>query len=188
MEAFLWTLFGITAAMAIITVVVIALAIRAVRRSVRVVPEVPTHAPLAWRASIRHHARLHRQLQATVASVRIALRTSSSELQLRPLAQELEVHACTLDEQLVVAARAPGPHRTRMLQELDAECQAVSDAGRRIVSLSTEKNLGRSGLNAVTERLDALDAALAELDDRPARTSPTLPGRSPASRSQPGSS
>lgn len=167
-EAFLWTVFAVTTLMAIITVVVVLLTIRAVRRSVRVVPEVRSAAPLAWRASVRLHARLHRQLQATVAAVRLALATSDSALQLRPLAQELEAHACTLDDQLVVAARAPAPQRTKMLDELQGECAALTDAGRRIIALCSQRELSTARLASVTDRLDALDAALAELDDQPA--------------------
>lgn len=175
-EAFLWTLFGLTAVMAVVTVLVVLLAIRAVRRSARVVPEVPTRAPVAWRASIRHHARLHRQLQATVAAVRASIDTSSSSLQLAPLAKELEAHAVSLDDQLVVAARAPSGPRARMLRELDAECQALSDAGRRIIALSSQGDVRAHRLDAVTERLDALDAALRELDERPVPPAGQQPG------------
>ena len=169
METLLWTLFGITAVMAGITVVMVLFAIRAVRRSIRVVPDVPTRAPVAWRASLRHHARLHRQLQATVTSVRAALATSRSDLELRPLALELESHACALDDQLVVASRAPANQRARMLRELDAECSSLSEAGSRIIGLCREHDISRTGLTGVIERLDALDAALAELDDRSTR-------------------
>lgn len=175
MEVFFWTLFGITVLMAIVTVLVVLLAIRTVRRSVRVVPEIRTRAPVSWRASIRQHARLHRQLQATVASVRLALDTSGSALQLAPLARELEAHACAIDDQLVIAARAPAAERARMLRELEGECTALIDAGRRIISLSAQREPGRPGLAAVTERLDALDAALRELDERPAPTRAKLP-------------
>lgn len=173
----MWTLFGVTALMAIVTVLVVLMAIRAVRRSVRVVPEVPTQAPLAWRASVRHHARLHRQLQATVASVRMSLATSTTDLQLGPLARELEAHAVAIDDQLVVAARAPAAQRVRMLRELEGECSALTEAGRRIIALGNQRGAGAAGIEAVTERLDALDAALRELDERPAPTRHELPGR-----------
>lgn len=180
-ETLLWSLFAVTAVMALITCIVVALMIRAVRRSVRVVPEVPSKAPVSWQASIRHHARLHRQLQATVGSVRLALESSVSELQLRPLARELEAHACALDDQLAVAARSPSPARGRMLRELDGECRALTEAARRIIALSSESAVARSGVARVTERLDALDAALAELDGR------TGTAGSLARRAQPGS-
>lgn len=174
-ETVLWTIFGFTALVALLVSLAVVLAIRAARRANRVVPEVASQAPLAWQASFRHHARLHRQLQATVSAVRAAQRSSTTELDLKPLVAELESHACTLDDQLAVAARAPTGQRVILLRELDEECQALSDAGRRIIALSTQATTGRSSLQLVSERLDALDAALAELGTERA------PGRHPSS-------
>ncbi|MGI8793046.1 MAG: hypothetical protein ACR2H3_07710 [Acidimicrobiales bacterium] len=167
MEALLWTLFGLTALVALIVIVALFIVVRTVRRSSRVVPEVRGPAPLSWQASVRRPARLHRRLQQSVSSVRLALDASTTSLDLQSLVAELESHACALDEQLVLAARAPSAQRGRLLNELDGESAALSEAARRIIQLARQPDGGQRAIDRIADRLDALDAALHELDGQP---------------------
>ena len=141
-----------------------AAAVHMLRVRNRVVPEVRSPAPLGWLWSPRAAARLHRRLRGSVLSARMALDGSFADL-----AREVEERAVALDRQLVAADRARLPARTRLVADLRDEVAQVEALDQRLVSMARTSR-SRSDLSAVRERLDALDAALRELDAPPTAT------------------
>jgi hypothetical protein len=105
----------------------------------RVVPEVRSAAPVRWLWSARTPARLHRRLRRSVLGCRFAL-----------------------DRELVAAGRARLSGRARVVRDLRGEVEQVEALNQRLVSMA-RTNRSRTDLSAVHERLDALDAALREL-------------------------
>jgi hypothetical protein len=142
-----------------------ALALRRLEHRNRVSPSVRSRTPLAWQWSYRYAARMHRHLQRTVAGVRSCL-LMGDELGLVDLVQEIERHACAIDDQLAIAGRMPQPTRRRLLRELRAEVSEVDAMAERVIRLrrawSGAVPSARS-LAPVAERIDALEAALRDV-------------------------
>lgn len=131
------------------------------RRRNRVDPRIATHAPLWWLWSVGRCARLHRRLRSAVAHAR-----------LRPTARRdtlvagLTAYACALDQRLVFAGRAPLAIRVTLLGPLAAEVVQVEHLAARLSGAVSGQMPGPAprGLEAIAERLDALEAARRDLD------------------------
>lgn len=144
----------------------VAYGLHAVRKRNRVVPGTRTPAPISWLWSWRMAARLHRHLARTIHAVHACIVDSREQLGLMTMLKELETHANAIDRQLVAVDRSPNPTRYRMLRELYAEVRQVDAVAERVI------RMGRAwagdepsvrGLAGVSERLDALEAAMADL-------------------------
>jgi len=140
--------------------------VHAVRKRNRVVPGTRTPAPISWLWSWRMSARLHRHLARTIHAVHACIVDSREQLGLATMVKELEAHACAIDRQLVAVDRSPNPTRYRLLRELYAEVRQVDAVAERVI------RMGRAwagdepsvrGLAGVSERLGALEAAMADL-------------------------
>ena len=82
------------------------------------------------------------------------------------MVKELEAHACAIDAQLVAVDRSPQPTRYRMLRELYAEVRQVDAVAERIIRMGRAWAGAEPSVRAlagVSERLDALEAAMADL-------------------------
>jgi hypothetical protein len=130
----------------------------------RIVPEVRSAAPVAWLWSTRTPARLHRRLRRSVLGCRLALDGAFVDL-----AHEVEERAVVLDRELVAAGRARLPGRARIVRDLRDEVEQVEGLNQRLVSMARTSR-SHTDLSAVRERLDALDAALRELEAPPTAT------------------
>ena len=135
-----------------------AAAIHVLRVRNRVAPEVRSPAPVAWLWSPRAAARLHRRLRRSVLGARMSLGATAS---FADVAREVEQRAVVLDRELVAADRALLPARVRLVAGLRDEVEEVEALNQRLVAMS---RTSRTDLAAVRERLDALDAALRELE------------------------
>ncbi|MGI8686556.1 MAG: hypothetical protein ACR2MO_15950 [Acidimicrobiales bacterium] len=167
MQGFLLTLAALAVLVAVTVLATLGFAVRAVRRRNRVSPKVPTAAPVSWLWSPRMGARLHRHLARTVGAARACLAAQAGGLSFADLVADLETHACAIDGQLVLADRAPQPGRSRLLRELQAEVAQVDALTERIIRMSRAWSGAApsgSGLASVNERIDALEAALVDLD------------------------
>ncbi len=135
------------------------------------------HPPVRWLASPSLCGRLHRRLRAAVAALHLAIppppprrwRRRAEPSTLEVLAREIEVHAASLDRDLMVADRQRGPVAVparRLLGEqvesLERLASRVAAAARLSATLPGNEPTPEA-LRAMTERLDALDAAHAEL-------------------------
>lgn len=155
--------------------------VHGVRKRNRVSPNVRTPAPISWLWSWRLSARLHRHLARTIHSVHACIVDSREQLGLTAMVKELEAHACAIDRQLVAVDRSPNPTRYRMLRELYAEVRQVDAVAERVIRMGrawSGDEPSVRGLANVSERLDALESAMADLDrlDR-AATLPLRPSR-----------
>lgn len=166
-------------AMCALAVGVVAVAVaRSLAARNRLVPGHRSPAPLSWLASPATAARLHRRLRTALAGAHLAMTgPRAAGLGLPELVGEVRVRALDLDAQLVPASRAPRSARMRMLRELQSEVLEVEQLAARLVHLSRlpAEAGDRSGLDAVRQRLELLEEALAELDGVPVRLSPARP-------------
>jgi hypothetical protein len=142
----------------VLCVCCVAAALHMLRVRNRVVPDVRSSAPLGWLWSPRAAARMHRRLRGSVLGARMALPPGSV---LADVAREIEQRAASLDRELVAADRARAPARSRLVADLRDEVAEVEALNQRLVTMSRSR---RHDLGAVRERLDALDAALRELE------------------------
>ena len=144
----------------------------------RVVAGQRSPAPLSWIASPDGAARLHRRLQRAMAMAQVAMHgRSSDELGLHEIVVELQGRALELDQQLVIASRAPRVARRRMLRELHSEIAEVELLVQRTVRMGRAwvgSAPSERGLTAVRERLELLEVSLRELDglEMPSRAEP----------------
>lgn len=140
----------------------------------RLHPSVATTAPVTWLVSPSRPARLHRRLQAAVHTAgyrapgrgRRKVPTSSVD----ELVQELVREATAVDQQLVVAARAPRRVRVRLLGVCDPQvAQLERLAARLAVLVSAGARPGgapaAAAIRSLEERLDALESARQEIAD-----------------------
>ena len=142
------------------------------RRRNRINPRIRTHAPLAWLWQTSGCARAHRRLRRALRGAHGAVAQGAvSGIPVDGLVDcvgELERLALSVDDQLVVAARFATSIRRSMLRGLRPEVTEIEMLAARIaatvVSRShlSEERLADS-VARITERLDALDAAHAEL-------------------------
>jgi hypothetical protein len=85
------------------------------------------------------------------------------------LVGDLERRACVIDSELVVASRSRGPLRWSMLNDLEHQVYEVDGLATRIAGLSTawssaaSKGGDPARLDAISERLNALESALQEV-------------------------
>jgi hypothetical protein len=153
---------------------IFALVMRGIARSNRVSPDIPTLAPLTWTFLPERPARLHRRLRRAVLMARIAAaghvaRGGSGLGAIPELVGDLERRACVIDSELVVASRSRGPLRWSMLNDLEHQVYEVDGLATRIAGLATawSSASSRGGdparLDAISERLNALESALQEV-------------------------
>lgn len=156
MDDLLTLVLAFTATVVVVLVCFAWAVVHSLRVRNRVSPRVRTRAPLSWLWSWRAAPRLHRRLRRSVLATRSGL-----PAWLADLAAEVESRAVALDAELVAADRAPMPARARLIAGLRDEVAEVEALDQRLVSMARAR---RGDLAAVRERLDALDAALRELE------------------------
>jgi hypothetical protein len=140
--------------------------VHTVRKRNRVSPDVRTPAPISWLWSWRTAPRIHRHLARTINAVRTCIAGTREQLGLQTMVKELEKQACAIDRQLVVADRSPQPTRYRLLRELWAEVRQVDATAERVIRMGRAwagEEPSVRALAGVSERLDALEAAMADL-------------------------
>jgi hypothetical protein len=146
---------------------------RRVRRRNEVVTAHPTRPPLRWLASPEPCARLHRRLRDALRLLRELVPSKRRRaLELAPLetlAAELEAHAVSLDRDLIVASRLRGEPGVALRRAAAARIDEIERAVARVAMAATRSGRPEADpvadtVRDVTARLDALDAAWAEID------------------------
>ena len=142
------------------------------RRRVRINPRVRSAAPVGWLWSMRAPARAHRRLRRALRGARGALAQGASNGMavdgLSGCLEELEAHALAVDDQIIVAARFAPVIRRSMLKGLRPEVTEIELLSARVAATVVsrtalhEKRLA-DVRSRIAERLDALDAASAEI-------------------------
>jgi hypothetical protein len=167
MGEFLLVLLLVVVVLAGACVATVILLVHALHVRNRVAPGRRSSAPLSWLAAPDLAARLHRRLRLAVAMVTNAIGPAGADLGLADVADQLVERAVQLDDQLVLASRAPKPARRRMLRELQSEVTELERLAERTVRMSRAwagANPSERGLGPIRERLELLEAALRELD------------------------
>ena len=144
------------------------------RRRNRLHPRWPTMAPLSWLIHPGEPARLHRRLRHAVATAHYRTpgrgRHKVPGSSVDELISELLQEAAAVDEQLVLAGRAPRPIRRRLLAVSAPQVDKLElIAARLAVLVSASARPG--GAPAATmiltleDRLDALEVSRQEIAD-----------------------
>ena len=138
------------------------------KKQLRLRPGTPSRAPTSWLVSTGEAARLHRRLRHATASARATRAIGDSTT--APLIAEIEEHAVVLEAHLVVASKMKGRGRTTrkavaaQVTELEAVVARLATTSLRTPTAMALPGAPANRLAEVSERLDALEAARAELD------------------------
>ena len=162
----LWLTLVLVAALAIT-----ALTAARLRTRNRVVPDVPTGAPLWWLWSPLPSARLHRRLHAAATPLHVptpSTRRKAATAATPPTAdlrRSLSHEAVRLDAHLVGLRRTSAGARRVALAHLSAQVRELEHLALRIRHLDAHAVPGEPvGLAPLAERVAHLEAAHAELD------------------------
>jgi hypothetical protein len=144
------------------------------RRRNRLHPRWPTMAPLIWLVHPGRAARLHRRLRAAVSTAhyrspgrgRHKVPHSSVDEMIAALVSE----ATAVDEQLVLAGRAPASVRRQLLAVTAPQVVKLEAiAGRLAVLVSATARPGgvpaANAIQALEDRLDAIEVSRQEIAD-----------------------
>jgi hypothetical protein len=177
--------------------VAVGMLVRTLTRSNRVVPDRRSSAPLTWLWSWATAARLHRRLRRAVQVVASVIgplrppsrgrrRTGRPTSPLIDVADALVARAAHVDDRLVAASRVAPQWRSRLLADLGgavAEVEAsVAHLGRVAVAWRTQMEAAAGVADPLPAldlraRLEAVEAALAEVAHVDAGWRGTPPGR-----------
>jgi hypothetical protein len=137
------------------------------RKQLRVRPSTRSSAPTAWLVSTSEPARLHRRLRKAATTARLA--GAGGGASIADLANEIEDHAVALEAHLVLLSRMWRRERQARKQLVTQVAQLEQLSARlaaSAVDVGRPRALGAGSPDALaelTERIDALDAARAEL-------------------------
>ena len=137
------------------------------RKQLRIRPSTRSVAPSGWLVGTSEPARLHRRLRKATTTARLAGARGGPTI--AGLATELEDHAIALETHLVMTSRVWRRER-EVRRQLTAQVSQVEQLASRLTVTSLESGRPRAltagspdALGELTERIDALDAARAEL-------------------------
>ncbi len=153
----MWTVLLVVLLIVVVATATALAGRKALRRKNRVIAGVASPAPLTWLTSSRCEARLHRRLQAN--GHRLALISATDDVE--DLVTRLRIELVELDAHLVTVARRPSRERRADRTDLQARVVQVEDLVRRVEERSRSELVS---LDELSERLDLLDEADAELD------------------------
>jgi hypothetical protein len=162
---------ALTVLMAAVAGVVVA---RRLRRPLLLAPGVRgVNVPLRWRWSLSPAAVMHRRLVVATSSVLSVGPVESTrwggvrqQAPWQDLVGELLELAVSVDRRLVAAERQPRPIRRRLFAEIEPQVVKVEQVAERMRTTVSAKGLGGGDRSAedVVARLDAIDAALGEIE------------------------
>lgn len=112
--------------------------LRGLRRSNRVVPDVPTAAPLTWLATPTSGARLHRRLRAAVLVARASAEAAETAPHLAGIVDELEAEAVALDQHVVIASRLSGSQGRARMRELATQVGRVEQVASQVSTIAAQ--------------------------------------------------
>jgi hypothetical protein len=147
------------------------LAWRWLRRRNEISVDHPTRPPLRWLISPESCARLHRRLAKAVGVVRLTMRTTRRRRNKGPfasLAADIETQALALDHDLMIAVHLRGQSGMVMRRQVTSGVEMIERIAHRLASVSASSAIADAeptaeALHRITEYLDTLDAARAEI-------------------------
>ncbi len=131
----------------------------------------PTRPPLRWLVSPEPCARLHRRLATAVIVVRHAVpstrrRRRREKEPVAALAADIETRAVALDHDLMIVVHLRGDSSRAVRQRIATQVDMIERIAHRLAITSSRSGDAAPTIEAVrriTEYLDALDAARAEI-------------------------
>lgn len=165
-----WVLLGIGVVVAggILAGGIAALVARNRQRRNRVVPDVPTSAPVAWAGAHTPLARLHRRLRAAVVGVRAVPDPDGALIRARV---EVERAALAIDDHLVALDGMAERERAGRMAAATAAVASVEEAAARLVdAASASRSTALPAVEDALERARLLAEARAELEDEDVTT------------------
>jgi hypothetical protein len=136
---------------------------RNARRSQEIVPGVASEAPLDWVGSHTPEAKMHRRLGEAMSGLRAA--TDNDGL-ITANVDVVEREALKIEQQLVAASHLAPRLKGPAIDELGTAVDQIENVAAQLIQRSSELSSGdvQTQLAELSQRLDLLDAARAELD------------------------
>lgn len=136
------------------------------KRGQQISPGTPSAVPLGWAGAHTPEAKLHRRLGKAMSGLRAA--TEDDPLVVAN-AQVVEREALKIEKQLVAASMMAERLKGPAIDELSTAVDQIENVSAQLIQRSAELSSGdvQAQLAELSERLDLLDQARAELDDGP---------------------
>lgn len=132
----------------------------------QVVAGTPSNAPAHWFGSHEPEAKLHRRVRDAVAGLNA---TPSDDPAMAEIVASVEREAITLDDQIVAASNLADRLKPDVLASLTSAVEQFEDITGSLITRASglDSDNVQSELDALSERLDLLAQARAELDEGP---------------------
>ena len=136
------------------------------RRGQQIAPGTPSAVPLGWAGAHTPEAKLHRRLGQAMSGLRAV--TDGDPL-VTANVQVVEREALKIEQKLVAASMMAERLKGPAINELGTAVDQIEDVSAQLIQRSAELSSGdvQAQLGELSERLDLLDQARAELDEGP---------------------
>lgn len=136
------------------------------RRGQQLSPGTPSAVPLGWAGAHTPEAKLHRRLGQAMSGLRAA--TEDDALVMANV-EVVEREALKIEKQLVSASMMAERLKGPAIEELAAAVDQIENVSAQLIQRSAELSSGdvQDQLSELSERLELLDQARAELDGGP---------------------
>ncbi len=136
------------------------------QRSQQISPGTPSAVPLGWAGAHTPEAKLHRRLGKAMSGLRDA--TEDDTLVMANV-EVVEREALKIEQQLVAASRMADRLKGPAIAELSAAVDQIENVSAQLIQRSAELSAGdvQTQLAELSQRLELLDQARAELDEGP---------------------
>jgi len=136
------------------------------QRGQQIAPGTPSAVPLGWAGAHTPEAKLHRRLGTAMSGLRQA--TEDDALVMANV-EVVEREALKIEQQLVAASRMADRLKGPAIAELSAAVDQIENVSAQLIQRSAELSAGdvQAQLAELSERLELLDQARAELDQGP---------------------
>lgn len=129
-------------------------------------PGTASAVPLGWAGAHTPEAKLHRRLGKAMSGLRAA---TEGDALVTANVDVVEREALKIEEQLVAASMMAERLKGPAIDELGAAVDQIENVSAQLIQRSAELSAGdvQAQLSELSERLDLLDQARAELDQGP---------------------
>lgn len=136
------------------------------QRSQQISPGTPSAVPLGWAGAHTPEAKLHRRLGKAMSGLRD---TTEDDTLVMANVEVVEREALKIEQQLVAASRMADRLKGPAIAELSAAVDQIENVSAQLIQRSAELSAGdvQTQLAELSERLELLDQARAELDQGP---------------------
>jgi hypothetical protein len=136
------------------------------QRGQQISPGTPSAVPLGWAGAHTPEAKLHRRLGQAMSGLRAA---TEDDVLVMANVEVVEREALKIEQQLVGASRMADRLKGPTIAQLGAAVDQIENVSAQLIQRSSELSAGdvQTQLAELSERLELLDQARAELDQGP---------------------